>query len=1331
MYGVLVRRPSKPEFAKCTASPCTSRSETKYCLTNSRVQVSRLNGWYSALVIMSSCFLLLTLSGCAASVVVNGAASGTLVASPNAVTFGDVSIGQTASNKVSLVNGSAAAVEITQINLTGDSFSVVGPSKLPVTVAAGGTYSLNVQFNPVAEGDATGQLTITDDSTSNHTASIGLQGKGSESGTAVLSSLSCSSASMTGSGTDACTVTLNGAAPSAGLTVSISSSNAAVTVPATVAVPANATSAGFAATVSSVSSDQAVTLTATAGTVSKGFTLNLNAAAGSNSGGATLSFSTSSVAFGNVQVSTAATQSVTLSSTGTAPVTINSASLTGAGFSLSGATFPATLNPGQVTTLTVHFDPIVTGAAAAQLSISSNSSTGAVAVITLSGTGTAVSAALSGISCSSGSMTGSGTDACTVTLTSAAASSGLNVNLSSSNASVTVPATVTVPANVTSVAFAATVASVGTAQSATLTANSRSVSKSFALQLNAAVPTLNINPTNIAFGNVQVNTAATQSVSLSSTGTAPVTINSPTLTGTGFSLSGASFPATLNPGQVTTLTLQFDPATVGTAAGQLSIGSNSSSGSSAVISLAGTGTAAPAALSTLSCGTSSITGSGTDACTVTLTSAAASGDLSVALWSSNTAVTVPATVTIPANATSAGFTATVSSVGTAQTVTLTATSGSISKDFALQLKPAVSTLSINATSVAFGNVQLNNAATQSVTLTSTGTAPVTINSATLSGTGFLLSGASFPATLNPGQTATLEVQFDPTAAGVATGQLVVSSNSSTSTTASIGLSGTGIVPVHVDVTPATVSIATGASQQFVASVTGTSNPAVTWTVSGSGCSGAACGTTSPTGFYTAPTALPSPGTFTLTATSESDPSKSGLAAITIVSPVRNTYFLAPAADGGNDSNSGLSTNAPWLSPNHSINCGDVIIASPSMAYSATNFYLGKWGTVTCPDSAGVAWLTCATFDGCKISTNSHQGMWVDASYWGVQGWEISTTGTSGNTCFFASPNYGSPVEIHHIIFANDIANGCQLGGFEIGAQGTESVDYVAFVGNIAYNAAQGSYGCDSGISIFQPVQSDSLPGTHIYVAGNLSWGNFNSDPCNGGVPTDGQGIMIDTPDGRQDNMPSPYAAQIVVDNNISIANGGPGFKVYNNDAGSQHAPIYSRYNTLWGNNSDADEPSSYCGESVVGEAHNVQQYLNIAATVAAKACDGYLAYAYLTWNGDSTDLVYNNVGWSATGTYSRSVASPGTQYGPNNLFGTNPSFANPSTPKAPNCGSYSSVPACMAKVIADFTPTNPAAKGYGYQIPSSTLVYDPLFPDWLCSVNLPAGLVSIGCKTGP
>ena len=74
-----------------------------------------------------------------------------------------------------------------------------------------------------------------------------------------------------------------------------------------------------------------------------------------------------------------------------------------------------------------------------------------------------------------------------------------------------------------------------------------------------------------------------------------------------------------------------------------------------------------------------------------------------------------------------------------------------------------------------------------VTLTSTGTAPVTINSAALSGTGFTMSGATFPVTLNPGQTVTLSVQFEPTVTGAASGQLTIQSDSSTNSTAIVNL----------------------------------------------------------------------------------------------------------------------------------------------------------------------------------------------------------------------------------------------------------------------------------------------------------------------------------------------------------------------------------------------------------------------------------------------------------------------------------------------------------------------------------------------------------------
>jgi hypothetical protein len=133
----------------------------------------------------------------------------------------------------------------------------------------------------------------------------------------------------------------------------------------------------------------------------------------------------------------------------------------------------------------------------------------------------------------------------------------------------------------------------------------------------------------------------------------------------------------------------------------------------------------------------------------------------------------------------------VSSVTSAQAVTLTASAGSVSKTFALQLNAAAPTLTISPASLAFGNVTVNTPTTLPVTLTSTGTSPVTINSAALTGTGYTMSGATFPVTLNPSQAVTLDVQFDPTATGAATGQLTIQSNSSTNGTAVISLSGTG------------------------------------------------------------------------------------------------------------------------------------------------------------------------------------------------------------------------------------------------------------------------------------------------------------------------------------------------------------------------------------------------------------------------------------------------------------------------------------------------------------------------------------------------------------
>jgi fibronectin type 3 domain-containing protein len=71
-------------------------------------------------------------------------------------------------------------------------------------------------------------------------------------------------------------------------------------------------------------------------------------------------------------------------------VTVSAESLTGVGFSVSGAVFPVTLDPTIAITVQVQFNPTVAGSASGTLQFSSNSTSGATSTVNLSGNGTAL-----------------------------------------------------------------------------------------------------------------------------------------------------------------------------------------------------------------------------------------------------------------------------------------------------------------------------------------------------------------------------------------------------------------------------------------------------------------------------------------------------------------------------------------------------------------------------------------------------------------------------------------------------------------------------------------------------------------------------------------------------------------------------------------------------------------------------------------------------------------------------------------------------------------------------------------------------------------------------
>jgi uncharacterized protein (DUF1800 family) len=107
-------------------------------------------------------------------------------------------------------------------------------------------------------------------------------------------------------------------------------------------------------------------------------------------------------------------------------------------------------------------------------------------------------------------------------------------------------------------------------------------------------------------------------------------------------------------------------------------------------------------------------------------------------------------------------------------------------------------------------------------------------------------------------------------------------------------------PITVAVAPATVTVRPGVNQSFTATVTGTSNTALTWTINGLEHGSATIGYINPQVGYTPyapPGVVPNPNTVTITATSVADPSKKASATITLVNPTPVLSAVNPSSIG--------------------------------------------------------------------------------------------------------------------------------------------------------------------------------------------------------------------------------------------------------------------------------------------------------------------------------------------------------------------------------------------------------------------------------------------------
>lgn len=576
-----------------------------------------------------------------------------------------------------------------------------------------------------------------------------------------------------------------------------------------------------------------------------------------------LTTSATALDFGSTIVGTASTKALSLTAAGNATVVVSQISTTGTAFTVSGISLPLTLAAGVSANLTVTANPQAVGTISETLSVISNASNSptSIALVTTASTPSSAVVNLNPTSLSFGSVTLGSSSSKSVVI-----SNGGNANLTISQISSTgtgytvsgfsLPIVLAAGAS-TSFNVGFTPTATGSASgSVALVSNASNSPATIAMTgSGAAAPAaqLTANPSSSNFGNVTVGSNNSQSVSVTNSGNISVTISQITTSGPAFSLAGVTVPLNLNPGQSSTYTAQFAPTTVGSASGQISFTSNASN-SPTLISLIGTGVAAPTAqlsVNATSLSFGSVTVGNASTKTITISNSG-NANLTVSQITtsgtgfSGSAITLPLTL---APGQTANYTVQFAPTGAGSA------SGQISFNSNSPTNPTVSLtgtgvaapvlqLSVSQSSLAFGNVTVGSNSLQSVVLTNSGTANVTISQITITGTGFSGSGITTPLTLTPGQTATYMAQFAPTAAGSASGQITFTSNAANSPTA-VSLGGTGVAATVLQLTanPTTitfgsVNVGSAATQSIAITNTGNANVTISQvTPSGSSFSG--------------------------------------------------------------------------------------------------------------------------------------------------------------------------------------------------------------------------------------------------------------------------------------------------------------------------------------------------------------------------------------------------------------------------------------------------------------------------------------------------------------
>jgi Abnormal spindle-like microcephaly-assoc'd, ASPM-SPD-2-Hydin len=722
--------------------------------------------------------------------------AGVLSGNSATVAFGNVGMGKTATQSLTLTNTGTAAVNVSSSSIAGAGYTVASGS-LSGSIGVGQSVTVQIAFAPQTTGSATGSFTIASDA-SNSPLTVALTGTGTQPGLAstpasvsfgnvVVGATGSVSVNLSNTGSASVTIT-QASVSGTGFTIVGSPNGQTIQAGQSLSfttqfLPTSVGNATGSISIASNAPNSPMTIALTG--------------AGTQAG---LASTPPSVSFGNVAVGTSGSASVSLSNSGSASVTISQASVTGTGFTVVGSPTGQTIQPGQSISFTTKFSPTSAGNATGTISVASNAPNSPM-TIPLTGAGTQPGLASTPASVSFGKVVVGASGSASVNLSNTGSASVTISQASISGAGFSMVGSPTGQTIQPGQSFSFTAqfspTSVGNATgSISVASNASNSPMTITLTGAGTVPGLGVSPAAVNFKGVVVGNSGTATLNLSNTGSAAVTISQASVTGIGFTISGLAAGLTIQPGQNSSFTAQFQPTSTGSASGSISISSNSPN-SPMTIALNGTGTQPEIGAIPSSAPFGNVTVGNTNSQTITLTNGG-TANLIISQGSVTgngfkiTGLSTPLTITPGSNAT---FNAVFTPTGAGKvsgTISLANDAPSSPYTIALSGTGVAETqlLSFNVSSLSFGNVSVGSNTSLPATLTNTGNSNVTISSANTTGAGFTVSEVSSGESLSPNQSIPVAVQFAPSASGTVNGNLTIVSNATDSPT-SITLSGTG------------------------------------------------------------------------------------------------------------------------------------------------------------------------------------------------------------------------------------------------------------------------------------------------------------------------------------------------------------------------------------------------------------------------------------------------------------------------------------------------------------------------------------------------------------